>query len=218
MLRIGLTLGTATRLVTWESENRGWFTRRGIDTVEHQKERRCDSQIFSFGSPERPVKNFVLTVQMGPVLGGLDTRPPRFSLTMHGHIEASPTMPYQFYQLFNTPVFDPTGSILLSFELAKANDSKDSTSYCIVSCLRRGVMSAAPLFVRPGFVLCPVSLFETPRLCIAEAILYMPLGWCTLLKPLNVQGRRLRRCWAIRSIVCVFSFVGRYLIVRHLPR
>ncbi|PKI49921.1 hypothetical protein CRG98_029705 [Punica granatum] len=28
-LRIGLTLGAATRLVTWESENRRWFTRRG---------------------------------------------------------------------------------------------------------------------------------------------------------------------------------------------
>ncbi|PKI42001.1 hypothetical protein CRG98_037619 [Punica granatum] len=29
VLRIGLTLGTATRHVAWESENRGWFTRRG---------------------------------------------------------------------------------------------------------------------------------------------------------------------------------------------
>ncbi|PKI73262.1 hypothetical protein CRG98_006339 [Punica granatum] len=29
VLRIGLTLGTATRLVAWESENRGWFTRKG---------------------------------------------------------------------------------------------------------------------------------------------------------------------------------------------
>ncbi|PKI48882.1 hypothetical protein CRG98_030730 [Punica granatum] len=28
VLRIELTLGTATRLVAWESENRGWFTRK----------------------------------------------------------------------------------------------------------------------------------------------------------------------------------------------
>ncbi|PKI73265.1 hypothetical protein CRG98_006342 [Punica granatum] len=31
-------------------------------------------KIFSFGSPEQPVKIFALTVQVGPVLGGLDTR------------------------------------------------------------------------------------------------------------------------------------------------
>ncbi|PKI49252.1 hypothetical protein CRG98_030361 [Punica granatum] len=32
--------------------------------------------IFSFESPKRPVKNFALTVQMDPFLGGLDARPP----------------------------------------------------------------------------------------------------------------------------------------------
>ncbi|PKI77751.1 hypothetical protein CRG98_001875 [Punica granatum] len=31
--------------------------------------------------------------QMGPVLGGLDARPPGLPLAMHGHIETSPTMP-----------------------------------------------------------------------------------------------------------------------------
>ncbi|OWM73943.1 hypothetical protein CDL15_Pgr009129 [Punica granatum] len=35
-----------------------------------------NEKIFSFGSPKQPVKNFALTVQMDPVLGGLDTRPP----------------------------------------------------------------------------------------------------------------------------------------------
>ncbi|PKI46263.1 hypothetical protein CRG98_033344 [Punica granatum] len=33
-------------------------------------------KIFSFGSPEQPMKIFALTVQVGPVLGALDTRPP----------------------------------------------------------------------------------------------------------------------------------------------
>ncbi|PKI61627.1 hypothetical protein CRG98_018002 [Punica granatum] len=89
-----------------------------------------------------------------------------------------------------------------------AKGSKDSTSECIVFYLRRGIVSAVPLFVGLGFILCPVSLFETPRLCMIEAALYMPLGWCMLLKPLNVRGRWLRRCWVIRSIVYVFSFVG----------
>ncbi|PKI49666.1 hypothetical protein CRG98_029911 [Punica granatum] len=49
-------------------------------------------------------------------------------------------------------VFDLASSILLSLELAKAKYSKYSTSECIVSCLRRGVMSAAPLYVGPYFV------------------------------------------------------------------
>ncbi|OWM90303.1 hypothetical protein CDL15_Pgr014141 [Punica granatum] len=41
----------------------------------------CDLgiKIFSFGSLEQPVKNFALTVQMGPVFGGLDARPQRSS-------------------------------------------------------------------------------------------------------------------------------------------
>ncbi|PKI62630.1 hypothetical protein CRG98_016982 [Punica granatum] len=47
-------------------------------------------------------------------------------------------------------VFDLAGSILLSLEFARANGSKDSTSKCIVFCLRRGVVSAAPLL--SGFV------------------------------------------------------------------
>ncbi|PKI40339.1 hypothetical protein CRG98_039268 [Punica granatum] len=34
-------------------------------------------RVFNFGSHERLVKNFALTVQVGPVLGGLDARPPR---------------------------------------------------------------------------------------------------------------------------------------------
>ncbi|PKI55402.1 hypothetical protein CRG98_024175 [Punica granatum] len=80
-----------------------------------------------------------------------------------------------------------------------------------------------PLSAQSGFVLCPVSLFETPQLCMAEAALapgamspiisccslhYVPLGGCTLLKSLDVQGRRLHRYRVIRSIGCVFNFVG----------
>ncbi|OWM84591.1 hypothetical protein CDL15_Pgr014161 [Punica granatum] len=38
-------------------------------------EARVVGVIFSFGSPERLVKNFALTVQMGSVLGGQDARP-----------------------------------------------------------------------------------------------------------------------------------------------
>ncbi|OWM83623.1 hypothetical protein CDL15_Pgr004052 [Punica granatum] len=66
-------------------------------------------------------------------------------------------------------VFDLASLILLSLKFARANGSKDSTSECIVFCLHRGITSAAPLFVELGFILCPVSLFETPRLYIAEA-------------------------------------------------
>ncbi|PKI72181.1 hypothetical protein CRG98_007450 [Punica granatum] len=71
-------------------------------------------------------------------------------------------------------VFDLTGSIILSLEFARAKDSKDSTSECVVFRLRRGVASAAPLFVRLGFVFCPVYLLETPRLYIAWSL------WCAL--------------------------------------
>ncbi|PKI60805.1 hypothetical protein CRG98_018794 [Punica granatum] len=65
-------------------------------------------------------------------------------------------------------VFDLAGSILLSLVFTRAKGSKDLTSECVVFCLHRGVVSAAPPFVGLGFILCPMSLFETPRLCIAE--------------------------------------------------
>ncbi|OWM77775.1 hypothetical protein CDL15_Pgr012477 [Punica granatum] len=47
----------------------------GPDESLHSGPYSCDAQIFSFGSPEQPVKNFALTVHMGFVLGGQDERP-----------------------------------------------------------------------------------------------------------------------------------------------
>ncbi|PKI73401.1 hypothetical protein CRG98_006171 [Punica granatum] len=205
-----------------------WFARcralaRRVCKVQGACPAGC--KIFSFGSPEQPVKIFALTVQVGLALGGLDTRPP-----------GAPAVPNCLDGVFICPlyfrkvpswtiewppqkgIFDLAGSILLSLEFARAKGSKDSTSECIIFCLRRGVVYAAPLLsgfvdfsrlAAPlGFVSCPVSLFETHRLWMAEAALYVLLGGCTLLKSLDVQGRRLHKCRVIRSIVLVFEFIG----------
>ncbi|PKI49918.1 hypothetical protein CRG98_029702 [Punica granatum] len=59
-------------------------------------------QIFSFGSL---VKNFILTMQVGPALGGLDRGPLGLLLATHGHIGRSSTMPQQLCQLFDAPIY-----------------------------------------------------------------------------------------------------------------
>ncbi|OWM72564.1 hypothetical protein CDL15_Pgr005033 [Punica granatum] len=48
----------------------------GVERLHIPSGWESESAIFSFGSPEQPMKIFALTVQVGPVLGGLDTRPP----------------------------------------------------------------------------------------------------------------------------------------------
>ncbi|PKI63280.1 hypothetical protein CRG98_016325 [Punica granatum] len=108
-------------------------------------------------------------------------------------------------------VFDLTGSILLSLEFARAKGSKDSTSECVVFCLRRGVASAAPLFVGLGFVLSPVYLLETPRLCIAWSL------WCALPYLVRVGpswrfgfrifGSRTSRCSSLQTLQMISPIV-----------
>ncbi|PKI57932.1 hypothetical protein CRG98_021681 [Punica granatum] len=55
----------------------------------------CDPgiKIFSFGSLKQPVKNVSLTVQMGPVFGGLDARPQRAPVSHAWAYRDFPTMP-----------------------------------------------------------------------------------------------------------------------------
>ncbi|PKI33242.1 hypothetical protein CRG98_046364 [Punica granatum] len=60
-LWVGLTLGTKTHLVSVESEDCTWLSRRDghlISRVNGGKRMRSRRMFFSFGSPERPVENF----------------------------------------------------------------------------------------------------------------------------------------------------------------
>ncbi|PKI74456.1 hypothetical protein CRG98_005138 [Punica granatum] len=113
-------------------------------------------------------------------------------------------------------VFDLTGLILLSLEFARAKGSKDSTFECVTFCLRRGVVSVAPLFVGLGFV-C------TPCLCLRLLGFASPMPlWCALprkdldleacLMHSEVKLRVLRPCtfykYAARSDAFVFDFIG----------
>ncbi|PKI74111.1 hypothetical protein CRG98_005490 [Punica granatum] len=100
-------------------------------------------------------------------------------------------------------VFDLAGLILLPLEFARAKGSNDSTSECITFRLRRGVASAAPLFVGLGSVLCPLNLFETPRLCIIEVafVCFAPWRLDALLKP-NVSCLGAYRCMLLVMGLC----------------
>ncbi|PKI75871.1 hypothetical protein CRG98_003786 [Punica granatum] len=102
----------------------------------------CDPDITSKSCKKYYYK--IGAVQVGPVLGGLDSRPPG--------TPASHAWAYRDFSddaLVVPNYLDSVLSCPLCFKkLAKANGSKDSIPECIVFYLRRGVVSAAPLFVK----------------------------------------------------------------------
>ncbi|OWM86983.1 hypothetical protein CDL15_Pgr016020 [Punica granatum] len=98
--------------------------------------------------------NHGITSDLGP-----DARPPRLLLALHGHIETFSKVPKRLYRLFDTPVS------LGPFS------SRCHRAAAFVT--RMGNFCSNLL----GFVLCLMSLFETPRVCIAEAALVCFASW-----------------------------------------
>ncbi|OWM72773.1 hypothetical protein CDL15_Pgr024825 [Punica granatum] len=59
--------------------------------------------LFSFGSPERPLKSLYFSdANGGLAFKSLDARPPGLLLALHGHIETFSKVP--LYRLFDAPV------------------------------------------------------------------------------------------------------------------
>ncbi|OWM78290.1 hypothetical protein CDL15_Pgr028283 [Punica granatum] len=61
--------------------------------------------LFSFGSPERPVKSLYFSdANGGLAFRGLNARHSRLLLALHGHIETFSKVPKRLYRLFDAPV------------------------------------------------------------------------------------------------------------------
>ncbi|PKI72889.1 hypothetical protein CRG98_006757 [Punica granatum] len=109
-------------------------------------------------------------VNGGPAFRGPDARPPELLLALHGHIETFSKVPQRLYRLFDAPflprpppkgVFDLAGSIVLSLEFVRVKGLEDSTSECVVFCLRQGVATAAPFLSRDHSPIGDVTVLVT---------------------------------------------------------
>ncbi|PKI57418.1 hypothetical protein CRG98_022192 [Punica granatum] len=146
VLRIGLTLGTATRLVAWESENRGWFTRKENADLPRIDFMTCDS---SSGNE-------------------------RLRIPWNWESESAVVLACLWLYRIAWTAYSVAHCARERFPLGRLTGIGESIGD------RVGIDNLAtslgdPLSTRcPGFVLCPVSLFETPRLCITEAALGVP--------------------------------------------
>ncbi|OWM91119.1 hypothetical protein CDL15_Pgr010149 [Punica granatum] len=71
--------------------------------------------LFSFGSLGGLVESFCFgDANGGPALKGLDVRPPRLLLALHGHIEMFSKVPKRLYRLFDAPV--SLGTLLIKVQ------------------------------------------------------------------------------------------------------
>ncbi|PKI42418.1 hypothetical protein CRG98_037190 [Punica granatum] len=92
--------------------------------------------------PKRLYRLFDAPVNLGPFSSG------------YRRAVAFVTRMRNFVQIWSPRgVFDLPGPILLPLEFARAEGSNDSISECITFCLRRGVATAASLFVGISFLL-----------------------------------------------------------------